>query len=82
MAESRMARIPGTNLGTNTLQEIEQEMDFQTHKKLWNVAWDMWEQRNEALHNSDTNHELILEKAVNDQIRQIYANSSHARILG
>jgi len=51
-------------------------------KKLWNMAWDMWEQRNEALHNSDTNHELILEKAVNDQIRQIYVNSSHARILG
>jgi len=32
----------------------------------------MWEQRNDALHNSDTNHELILEMAVNDQIRQIY----------
>jgi len=33
----------------------------------------MWEQRNEALHNSDNNLELILETAVNDQIRQIYA---------
>jgi len=42
-------------------------------KQLWNVAWDMWEQRNEALHNSDNNRELILETAVNNQIRQIYA---------
>jgi len=42
-------------------------------KKLWNVAWDMWEQRNDALHNSDTNREMILETHVNDQIRQIYA---------
>jgi len=42
-------------------------------KKLWNVAWDMWEQWNKVLHNSDTNRELILETTVNDQIRQIYA---------
>jgi len=41
-------------------------------KKMWNVAWDMWEQWNEALHNSDINCKLILEKDVNDQIRQIY----------
>jgi len=34
----------------------------------------MWEQWNEALHNSDNNHELILETAVNDQIKQIYAS--------
>jgi len=33
----------------------------------------MWEQWNEALHNSDNNCELILETAVNNQIRQIYA---------
>jgi len=42
-------------------------------KKLWNVAWDMWEQRNEALHNSTINRELILEKDVNKQIRTVYA---------
>jgi len=73
MAELRIVCPPGTNLGTDMLQEIKQEMDIQTHKKLWNVAWDMWEQQNEALHNSDTNRELILETAVNNQIRQIYA---------
>jgi len=42
-------------------------------KKLWNVTWDMWDQWNEALHDSDLNQELILEKHVNDQIKQIYA---------
>jgi len=36
------------------------------------MAWDMWEQWNKALHNSDTNCKLILQKDVNDQIRQIY----------
>jgi len=42
-------------------------------KKLWNVAWDMWDQRNEALHDSGLNRELILKKDINDQIKQIYA---------
>jgi len=41
---------------------------------MWNVVWDMWEQRNKVLHNSDNNRELILETAVNDQIRQIYTS--------
>ncbi len=41
-------------------------------KKLWNVAWDMWEQHNEALHDSSINREEILEKAVNDEIQWIY----------
>jgi len=41
-------------------------------KKLWNVAWDMWEQCNDVLHNSSLNQEIILEKDVNDKIRQIY----------
>jgi len=42
-------------------------------KKLWNVAWDMWEQRNDALHDSTLNREIILEKDINDTIRQIYS---------
>jgi len=41
-------------------------------KKLWNVAWDMWEQRNGALHNSASNRDEILEKDINDRIKQIY----------
>jgi len=32
----------------------------------------MWEQQNEALHDSDTNRELIREKDINDQIWHIY----------
>jgi len=42
-------------------------------KKLWEVAWDMWDQRNEALHKSNLNQEFILEKDINDQVRNIYA---------
>jgi len=34
MAESRMVSTPGTILGPDPLPEIEQEMDFQTHKKV------------------------------------------------
>jgi len=40
-------------------------------KKLWNIVWDMLEHWNEALHNSTTNHDLILEKDLNDKIKQI-----------
>jgi len=54
-------------------QKLSKRWTSELIKKLWNVAWDMWEQRNEVLHNSDTNHGLILETTVNDQIRQIYA---------
>jgi len=31
-------------------------------KKLWNIAWDMWEQRNEACHESNIIWEAIREK--------------------
>jgi len=34
MAESRMVSTPGTILGPDPLPEIEQEMDFRTHKKV------------------------------------------------
>jgi len=42
-------------------------------KKLWNVAWDMWEQRNKELHKLAQNREDILEKDTNKKIRQTYA---------
>jgi len=42
-------------------------------KKLWNMAWDMWQQQNNALHKSTLNEEAILENNINDQIRQTYA---------
>jgi len=37
------------------------------------MAWDMWDQRNEALHESGLNHVHILKKDINNQIKQIYA---------
>jgi len=36
----------------------------------------MWEQQNKALHNSSLNQELIVEKDVNDKIRQIYEDGT------
>jgi len=42
-------------------------------KKLWNVAWDIWEQCNDALNESNLNREIILEKDINDKIWQIYS---------
>jgi len=42
-------------------------------KKLWNIAWDMWEQRNDILHKSEQNREAILKHNTNDKIKQMYA---------
>jgi len=42
-------------------------------KKLWNIAWDMWEQRNDALHESEQNREAILGRDTNNKIKQAYA---------
>jgi len=61
----------GTGLETDKIQEIEQAMDFRNNQEtvergVGHVG------ATEQLHNSDTNHKLILEKDINDQIRQIY----------
>jgi len=37
-------------------------------KKLWNIAWDMWEHRNNILHNSEQNREAILERDTNKKL--------------
>jgi len=42
-------------------------------KKLWNIAWDMWEQRNDTLHKSEQNWEAILKCDTNNKIKQTYA---------
>jgi len=36
------------------------------------TAWDMWQHRNEALHNSETNKREILEDDINQEIRLAY----------
>jgi len=45
-------------------------------KKLWDVAWDLWDQCNEALHH-DTSNRDILESQANDQIRYIYQHGGN-----
>jgi len=47
-------------------------------KKLWNTAWDLWEDWNEALHNSEKNCNNILERDINDQIMEVYCIGGHA----
>jgi len=42
-------------------------------KKLWNTAWDMWDQRNEALHATTIPSQLIRDSRINDEIRSIYS---------
>jgi len=40
-------------------------------KKFWDVAWDLWDQHNEALHTEAANRDL-LDSQANDQIREVY----------
>jgi len=37
-------------------------------KKLWNIAWDLWDHQNEALHHSQNTRNDILDSRINDQI--------------
>jgi len=41
-------------------------------QKLWDVAWDMWEHQNEALHSSQLAQQQILHSIVDAQIRILY----------
>jgi len=43
-------------------------------KKLWNVAWDMWEHHNDALHTSNNHQDAIIESKINDQVRTIFTS--------
>jgi len=47
-------------------------------KKLWNIAWDMWDHCNKALHNSTNPHDDIIESKINDQVQEIFAYGLHA----
>ncbi len=44
-------------------------------KKLWDVAWDLWDQRNEALHNTTESRD-ILNSYADDQIKNVYQQGS------
>jgi len=41
-------------------------------KRLMATAWDMWQHRNKALHNSETNKSEILKDDINQEIQQAY----------
>jgi len=47
-------------------------------KKLWNIAWDMWDHRNGILHHMDQPRHDILDSAINDQIRQLFSHGLQA----
>jgi len=42
-------------------------------KKLWNIAWDMWDHWNETLYSTEATSQLICDSKVNDDIHSIYA---------
>jgi len=44
-------------------------------KKFWDIAWDLWDQQNEALHTDPANH-IILDSHANDQIWLVYEQGS------
>jgi len=46
-------------------------------KKLLNVAWDIWEHCNGALHNSPDAQQHIMESLVNNAIRDKYVQGTH-----
>jgi len=41
-------------------------------KKLFGIAWDMWQHRNKALHEEPDNYKLILETEINEQVTKVY----------
>ncbi len=51
-------------------------------KKLMEIAWDMWQHWNKALHEEPENRELILEQAINHQVTKTYQLSPGAFITG
>jgi len=56
-------------------QKLSKQWTLELIKKLLDVAWDLWGQRNEALH-SEPENQSILESQVNDQIQIVYEMGS------
>jgi len=74
LAQHQMLTSTRTDLET-TLgpQRIKQALDIGNYQEIVEHGWDMWEQQNKALHQSALNRDTILEKDINNQIRQMYA---------
>jgi len=47
-----------------------------------NTAWDMWQHRNQALHEEPDNRALILEQALNNKVTKMYQLGPGAFITG
>jgi len=45
--------------------------------RLMMTAWDMWQHRNKALHETEKNKQEIVEADINQQIRQVYQPAVH-----
>jgi len=60
------------------MPEIKQTLDNWVSKKLWNIAWDMWDYQNEAMNNLESYHNDILDSQINNQVRALYSNGLQA----
>jgi len=47
-------------------------------KKLWNISWDMWDDHNEALHNSPKYQDNIQDSWINEQVKEPFSHGTHA----
>jgi len=63
--------VSGKSVFLHMLLENKSMLDSQTDKKLWNIAWDMWEHRNGALHNLEEAHQSLVESKMSTMINQI-----------
>jgi len=50
--------------------------------RLMNTAWDMWQHRNEALHQEERNQQAILDYDINQEIHQAYEHCHGYQSLG
>jgi len=48
------------------------------NKKLWNVAWEMWQHRNSAVYNMATGKALIVEGNTKNQVIQVYMTGNQS----
>jgi len=78
LVDCGMAHTSRCLLGSVEMPEIKQTLDNWVSKKLWNIAWDMWDYQNEAMHNLESYHNDILDSQINNQVRATYSNGLQA----
>jgi len=50
-------------------------------QRLMMTTWNMWQDHNEVLHNSETNHQAILEADTNQQITDAHSQDQEKSLL-